>query len=82
MQWKADYALHPQTLMSTAIFQSDQIGPGRPSAFARFNPVQLYLVLSLLLTVATLLFWAAFHFWDKRHEKKKEKYHKDAEWQD
>ncbi|KAF6229253.1 hypothetical protein HO133_007369 [Letharia lupina] len=69
------------TLMSTEIFQSDYTGRGMPNPYANLNPVQIYLALSLPLTVVTLLFWAGFHFWEMRHEKQKKKHHKAAGWQ-
>lgn len=69
------------TLMSTDIFQSDYTGHVRSDPYARLNPIQIYLALSLPLTVVTLLFWAAFHFWEMRREKEKKKGHKDADWQ-
>lgn len=59
----------PQTLMSTDIFQTDYKGRWRPNPYIQLNPIQIYLALSLPLTVVTLLFWAAFHFWEKRQEK-------------
>ena len=67
--------------MSTAIFQSDDTGPKTPNPYARLNPVQIYLALSLPLTVVTLLFWAGFHFWEKRHEGNKKRQYKDNYWQ-
>lgn len=67
--------------MSTDIFQSDYKGRGRPNPYAHFNPVQIYLVLSLPLTAFTLLFWAGFHFWEKRLEKQKKKHYKATGWQ-
>ena len=63
--------------MSTEIFQSG----GMPKTYARLNPVQIYLALSLPLTVVTLLFWAGFHLWELRQEKQKKKDHKAADWQ-
>ncbi|MCJ1261432.1 hypothetical protein MMC22_001296 [Lobaria immixta] len=65
------------SLMSTDVFQSHDAGPKEPSPHAHLNPLQLYLVLSLPLTVVTLLFWAGFHF----HEKQKERHHKVTGWQ-
>ena len=67
--------------MSTAIFQSDSTAPKGPNPYAHLNPVQIYLALSLPLTVATLLFWAGFHFWEKRLERQKKREHKAAGWQ-
>lgn len=67
--------------MSTDIFQSQDAGPRGPNPYAYLNPLQLYLVLSLPLTVVALLFWAGFHFWDMRHEKQKERHHKVTGWQ-
>lgn len=67
--------------MGTEIFQSGYTEPRRPSPYAHLDPLQLYLVLSLPLTVVTLLFWAGFHFWDMRHEKKKKRHHKATGWQ-
>ena len=64
--------------MSTEIFQSDYMGRGRPNPYARLNPVQIYLALSLPLTVITLIVWAAFHFWEIRQEKKKKKHIEEA----
>ncbi|KAL8718574.1 MAG: hypothetical protein Q9225_004304 [Loekoesia sp. 1 TL-2023] len=66
------------TLMSTDIFQQDYKGRRESNPYMRLNPVQIYLALSLPLTVVTLLFWAAFHFWEMRREKQKEQHHKDA----
>lgn len=63
--------------MSTDVFQSHDAGPKEPRPYAHLNPLQLYLVLSLPLTVVTLLFWAGFHF----HEKHKERPHKVTGWQ-
>lgn len=65
------------SLMSTDVFQSHDAGPKEPRPYAHLNPLQLYLVLSLPLTVVTLLFWAGFHF----HEKHKERPHKVTGWQ-
>lgn len=70
-----------QTLMSTDIFHTDYTGRWEPNAYARLNPIQIYLALSLPLTVVTLLFWAAFHFWEKRREKQIKRHHKAADWQ-
>lgn len=67
--------------MSTDIFQSHDAGPGRPNPYAYLTPLQLYLVLSLPLTVVALLFWAGFHVWDIHHEKQKARHHKDTGWQ-
>lgn len=67
--------------MSTAIFQSDNTGRNRLNPYAHLNPIQLYLALSLPLTVVTLLFWAGFHFWEMRAEKRKEAQHKATDWQ-
>lgn len=69
------------TLMSTDIFQSDYTGRAEANPYAHLNPVQVYLALSLPLTVVTLLFWAGFHFWEMRHEKQKKRHHKAAGWQ-
>ena len=67
--------------MSTDVFQSDYTGSGRPNPFAHLNPVQIYLALSLPLTVIALLFWAGFHIWETRRENKRKSYHTDAGWQ-
>ncbi|MCJ1391816.1 hypothetical protein MMC18_004683 [Xylographa bjoerkii] len=69
------------TLMSTEIFQADATRSGGPDPYARLNPIQVYLALSLPLTVAVLLFWACFHLWEMRHEKQKKSQHKAADWQ-
>ncbi|KAL8934993.1 MAG: hypothetical protein Q9211_004938 [Gyalolechia sp. 1 TL-2023] len=67
------------TLMSTDIFQQDYNGRRQSNPYAHLNPVQIYLALSLPLTVVTLLFWAAIHSWEMRREKQKEQRHKDAQ---
>jgi hypothetical protein len=70
--------------MSTDIFQStdsDHPKSGAPNPYTYLNPLQIYLVLSLPLTVVTLLFWAGFHFWEMRHEHRKKRHHKAAGWQ-
>ena len=54
--------------MSTDIFESDFNGSSRPNPYARLGPIQIYLVLSLPLTLVTLLFWAASHWWYTRKE--------------
>lgn len=64
--------------MSTDIFQSDYTGRGEPNPFAHLNPVQIYLALSLPLTIVTLLFWAGSHFWEMRNEKRKSNNLKDT----
>ena len=55
--------------MSTAIFSSDNAGRQGRNPFVNLNPWQIYLAMSLPLTTVTLLFWAAFHLWEMRHEK-------------
>ena len=67
--------------MSTEIFQSDDIGRSEPNPYVRLNPLQIYLALSLPLTVGTLLFWAGFHFWEMRHENRKMRNHQASGWQ-
>ncbi len=71
--------------MSTSIFQSDSDSdyskPSRLNVHAHLSPVQIYLSLSLPLTIVTLLFWAGFHYWEMRHEKEKQRHHKAAGWQ-
>ena len=67
--------------MSTAIFQSDSTAPETPNPYAHLNPVQIYLAMSLPLTVVTLLFWAGFHFWEVRLERQKGKQLKDSGYQ-
>lgn len=70
--------------MSTNIFQpndSDHSKSDGLNPYAHLNPLQIYLVLSLPLTVVTLLFWAGFHFWEMRHEQRKKRHHKAAGWQ-
>lgn len=64
--------------MSTDIFQLDYKGRRESNPYVHLNPVQIYLALSLPLTMVTLSFWAAFHFWEMRREKQKEQRHKDA----
>lgn len=61
-----------QTLMSTDIFQQDYKGRSESNPFTRLSPVQIYLALSLPLTIVTLLVWASFHFWEMRRERRKE----------
>ena len=67
--------------MSTEIFQSDFTEDRIPSPYAHLNPIQIYLALSLPLTVVTLLLWATFHFWEVHREKEKKRHHKAAGWQ-
>ena len=61
-----------QTLMGTDIFQSDYQGTDTPKPYAHLGPLSIYLALSLPLTVGTLLFWLAFHYWETRSEKLKQ----------
>ena len=65
-----------QTLMSTDIFQSSNNSKGQQfigssNPYVHLNPWQVYLALSLPLTVVTLLVWLGFHLWEKRRENKK-----------
>ena len=67
--------------MSTEIFQVDYTGPKMPNPYARLSPLQIYLALSLPLTIVTLLFWAGFHLWEAHQEKQRKREHKAAGWQ-
>ncbi|KAL8840888.1 MAG: hypothetical protein Q9170_001152 [Blastenia crenularia] len=59
------------TLMSTDVFQLDHSGRPGADPYQHLSPWQIYLAISLPLTVFTVLIWAAFHFWEKRREQQK-----------
>lgn len=65
--------------MSTDIFQQDYVGRARSNPYKHLSPIQIYLALSLPLTVATLCFWGVFHLWEMRREKQKEQLHQEAQ---
>ncbi|KAL9632727.1 MAG: hypothetical protein Q9164_005135 [Protoblastenia rupestris] len=59
------------TLMSTDVFQTNNDSREGPDPYAGLTPLQLYLASSLPLTTVTLLFWAAFHLYERQKEKEK-----------
>lgn len=62
--------------MSTDIFHSDDIKHKGPNPFARLSPLQLYLVVSLPLTLMTLVIWAVLHWLGKHREELKAQAHR------
>ena len=57
------------------------MGRRASNPFLDLNPVQIYLALSLPLTVVTLMIWAAFHLWEKRREKQRKQDYQASAWQ-